>query len=211
MVLLICEPFRIVPFVIVNPVYEIAVYHNQMTIDELDANGRRAFLEWHMNLARHTQRKLMDTRELRVYKADLLPLNIRNRWADYFKAHDILYAFWSAKAATSTLEVKMSNEDSEEESASLDLDTIPRCIMYGRDELLMRLQAEAESIVAQTRTSTPEEDHDASSSDFVFLVAEHVVVWFVMERVPLEEHWYTPGKAKKMIISEGLTSAIALI
>ncbi|CAD6266841.1 unnamed protein product [Miscanthus lutarioriparius] len=112
---------------------------------------------------------------LLVNKADLLPLNIRKRWADYFKAHDILYVFWSAKAATATLEGKKLSGYSEEESASLDLDTK----IYGRDELLMKLQAEAESIVAQRRTSTSVDDQEASSSDSVSSVAKHVVVGFV--------------------------------
>ena len=140
---------------------------------------------------------------LLVNKADLLPLNIRfvssprdsivcylyclrtdiictivqcrKRWAEYFKAHDILFVFWSAKAATATLEGKKLSGYSEEESASLDLDTK----IYGRDELLMRLQTEAESIVAQRRTSTAEEDHDVSSSDYVSSVAKHVVIGFV--------------------------------
>uniref|UniRef100_A0A0A9DZR0 Uncharacterized protein n=1 Tax=Arundo donax TaxID=35708 RepID=A0A0A9DZR0_ARUDO len=44
---------------------------------------------------------------LLVNKADLLPLNIRKRWAYYFKAHDILYVFWSVKAATATLELDL--------------------------------------------------------------------------------------------------------
>jgi large subunit GTPase 1 len=83
--------------------------------------------------------------------------------------------FWSAKAATATLEGKMLSGYSEEESSSLDLDTK----IYGRDELLMRLQAEAESIVAQRRTSTTEEDPDVSSSDSVSSMAKHVVVGFV--------------------------------
>jgi large subunit GTPase 1 len=83
--------------------------------------------------------------------------------------------FWSAKAATATLEGKRLNGYTEDESSSVDLDTK----IYGRDELLMRLQAEAESIVAQRRTSTTEEDPDVSSSDSVSSMAKHVVVGFV--------------------------------
>uniref|UniRef100_A0A0A9CFJ6 CP-type G domain-containing protein n=1 Tax=Arundo donax TaxID=35708 RepID=A0A0A9CFJ6_ARUDO len=112
---------------------------------------------------------------LLVNKADLLPLNIRKKWAEYFEAHDILHVFWSAKAATAILEGKTLSGYSEEEAASLDLDTK----IYGRDELLTRLQAEAESIVAQRRTSTTKEDRDVSSSDSVSSVAKHVVVGFV--------------------------------
>ncbi|CAN6339020.1 unnamed protein product [Urochloa humidicola] len=244
-------------------------WHNQMTVEELDANERRAFLVWRRNLARLEENDklvltpfeknidiwrqlwrvlersdllvmVVDARDplfyrcpdleayakeidehkrtmLLVNKADLLPLNIRKRWADYFKAHDTLYVFWSAKAATATLEGKKLSGYSEEESASLDLDTK----IYGRDELLMRLQAEAESIVAQRRTSTTEEDHDLSSSDSVSSVAKHVVVGFVgypnvgksstINALVGEKRTgvtHTPGKTKHfqtLIISEELT------
>jgi len=141
----------------------------------------------------------------------------RKRWADYFKAHDILSVFWSAKAATATLEGKKLSGYSEEESASLDLDTK----IYGRDELLMKLQAEAESIVAQRRTSTTVDDQEASSSDSVSSVAKHVVVGFVgypnvgksstINALVGEKRTgvtHTPGKTKHfqtLIISEELT------
>lgn len=104
---------------------------------------------------------------------------------------------------------------SEEESASLDLDTK----IYGRDELLMRLQGEAESIVAQRRTTT-EEDRDVSSSDSVSSMAKHVVVGFVgypnvgksstINALVGEKRTgvtHTPGKTKHfqtLIISEEL-------
>ncbi|XP_062204190.1 GTPase LSG1-2-like [Phragmites australis] len=244
-------------------------WNTQMTVEELDANERRAFLVWRRNLARLEENDklvltpfeknidiwrqlwrvlersdlvvmVVDARDplfyrcldlelyakeidehkrtmLLVNKADLLPLDIRKRWADYFKAHDILYVFWSAKAATATLEGKKLSGYSEEESASLDLDTK----IYGRDELLMRLQAEAESIVAQRRTSTTEEDHDISSSDSVLTVAKHVVIGFVgypnvgksstINALVGEKRTgvtHTPGKTKHfqtLIISEELT------
>ncbi|KAF7070213.1 hypothetical protein CFC21_075756 [Triticum aestivum] len=109
---------------------------------------------------------------LLVNKADLLPLNIREIWADYFKEHDILHVFWSAKAATATLEGKMSS--GKEDSASSDMDTK----IYGREELLTRLQAEAKSIAAQ-RTSASKGEQEASSTDSVSSVAKHVVAGFV--------------------------------
>jgi large subunit GTPase 1 len=124
--------------------------------------------------------------------------------------------FWSAKAATATLEGKKLTGYSAEESASLDLDTK----IYGRDELLMRLQAEAEFIVAQRRISTTEEDPDVSSSDSVSSIAKHVVVGFVgypnvgksstINALVGEKRTgvtHTPGKTKHfqtLIISEEL-------
>ncbi|KAF8655674.1 hypothetical protein HU200_060994 [Digitaria exilis] len=101
---------------------------------------------------------------------------LMKRWDDYFKARDILYIFWSAKATNATVEGKKLSGCSDEESASLDSDTLK---IYDRDELLMRLQAEAESIVTQRRTTTTEEDHDVNSSDSVSSVAKHLVVVFV--------------------------------
>ncbi|KAF0914710.1 hypothetical protein E2562_031214 [Oryza meyeriana var. granulata] len=154
---------------------------------------------------------------LLVNKADLLPVNIRKKWAEYFEAHDILYVFWSAKAATATLEGKKLSGYSEEDFASLDLDTK----IYGRDELLMRLQTEAECIVAQRRASATKEDRRASSSDSVSSVAKHVVVGFVgypnvgksstINALVGEKKTgvtHTPGKTKHfqtLIISEELT------
>ncbi|XP_047048572.1 GTPase LSG1-1-like [Lolium rigidum] len=201
-------------------------WHNQMTLEELDASEGQAFLVWRRNLARLEENDkivltpfeknidiwrqlwrvversdllvmVVDARDplfyrcpdLEVYakeidehkrtmllvnKADLLPLNIRKRWADYFKKHDILHVFWSAKAATAKLEGKMSDGHSGEDSVSLDMDTK----VYGRDELLMRLQTEAKSIVAQRKTSTVKQGHEASS-DSVSSTAKHVVVGFV--------------------------------
>ncbi|XP_006664755.2 GTPase LSG1-2-like [Oryza brachyantha] len=153
---------------------------------------------------------------LLVNKADLLPINVRKKWADYFKAHDILYVFWSAKAATATLEGKTLGGYSEDDSASLDLDTK----IYGRDELLMRLQTEAECIVAQRRASATKEDQIASS-DSVSSVAKHVVVGFVgypnvgksstINALVGEKKTgvtHTPGKTKHfqtLIISQELT------
>ena len=72
----------------------------------------------------------------------------RRKWADYFKQHDILYLFWSAKAATAVLEGKKLSSQTMEESDT-DLDTK----IYGREELLVRLQGEAEYIVSQKATS----------------------------------------------------------
>ncbi|KAM0910491.1 hypothetical protein ACQ4PT_014114 [Festuca glaucescens] len=111
---------------------------------------------------------------LLVNKADLLPLNVRRKWADYFKQHDILYLFWSAKAATAALEGKKLSGYSMEESDT-DLDTK----IYGRDELLVRLQGEAEYIVSQKGTPVAREDHGSNSSDSASARPKHVVVGFV--------------------------------
>jgi len=85
----------------------------------------------------------------------------------------------------------------------------------------MKLQAEAESIVAQRRTSTSVDDQEASSSDSVSSVAKHVVVGFVgypnvgksstINALVGEKRTgvtHTPGKTKHfqtLIISEELT------
>ncbi|CAH9072623.1 unnamed protein product [Cuscuta europaea] len=84
---------------------------------------------------------------LLVNKADLLPLSIRKKWAEYFHRHDILYVFWSAKAATeahaekevSALKIQVNDlqEESDDEDTRI----------YGREELLARLLSEAEDIV----------------------------------------------------------------
>ncbi|XP_074294973.1 GTPase LSG1-2-like [Silene latifolia] len=89
---------------------------------------------------------------LLINKADLLPHAIRLKWAKYFNDNDILFLFWSAKAATATLEGKnlpsLDNEDTLQESEDIDTK------VYGRDELLARLQFEAEEIT-RLRKSGP--------------------------------------------------------
>ncbi|KAK1287020.1 hypothetical protein QJS10_CPB19g01316 [Acorus calamus] len=92
---------------------------------------------------------------LLVNKADLLPFNVRQRWAEYFHLHGILYLFWSAKAATAALEGKQLNvawedQNSRHKPAPPEIDTK----IYGREELLARLQSEAEAIVISSRSST---------------------------------------------------------
>lgn len=173
-------------------------WNAKMTVEELDANERRAFLVWRRSLARLEENEslvltpfeknldiwrqlwrvversdllvmVVDARNplfyrcpdleayareidehkrtlLLINKADLLPYTVRLKWAQYFKLHDILYVFWSAKVATAELEGKNPVSSSVE---SIDTDTK----LYTRDELLSRLQSEAEEIVVRRTNS----------------------------------------------------------
>lgn len=113
---------------------------------------------------------------LLVNKADLLPLVVRKKWAEYFKSNEILFLFWSAKSASAILEGKMLNKQ-EEHSTLSDPDTK----IYGRDELLSRLQAEAEAISCSRKDTTEKETHGSYSlySSSVPTTSKHVVVGFV--------------------------------
>ncbi|KAH6831980.1 P-loop containing nucleoside triphosphate hydrolases superfamily protein [Perilla frutescens var. hirtella] len=91
---------------------------------------------------------------LLVNKADLLPLSVREKWANYFHQHGILFVFWSAKAASAALEGK----DLSIQQDLADAETK----VYGRDELLARLQSEAEDIVSMRSQS---KSTDSGSSD----------------------------------------------
>ncbi|CAI9271140.1 unnamed protein product [Lactuca saligna] len=174
-------------------------WNAKMSVEELDANERRAFLVWRRSLARLEENDslvltpfeknldiwrqlwrvversdllvmVVDARDplfyrcpdleayareidehkrtlLLINKADLLPNPVRQKWAEYFKLHDILYVFWSAKVATAELEGKKAPVP----VSSSDTDTK----LYSRDELLSRLQSEAEEIV-EMRTGTTE-------------------------------------------------------
>lgn len=167
-----------------------------MSVEELDANERRAFLVWRRSLARLEENEnlvltpfeknldiwrqlwrvlersdlivmVVDARDplfyrcpdLEVYvqeinehkrtlllvnKADLLPLSVRDRWAEYFCLHDILYVFWSAKAASAALDGKDIGALCEMQNGHKLSDADTK--IYGRDELLARLQSEAEEI-----------------------------------------------------------------
>ncbi|KAL8483463.1 hypothetical protein ACS0TY_026230 [Phlomoides rotata] len=182
-------------------------WNTNMTVEELDDNEKRAFLEWRRNLARLEDNEnlvltpfeknldiwrqlwrvlersdllvmVVDARDplfyrcpdleayareidehkrtlLLVNKADLLPFSVREKWAEYFSLHGILFVFWSAKAASAVLEGKILGQSLNMRSSqqeSTDDDTK----VYGRDELLGRLQSEAEEIVSmrsQSRSS----------------------------------------------------------
>ncbi|XP_021857865.2 GTPase LSG1-2 isoform X2 [Spinacia oleracea] len=102
---------------------------------------------------------------LLINKADLLPYSIRLKWAKYFHDHGILFVFWSAKAASAALDGKVLDvskhmqEDTVQESED---DTK----VYGRDELLARLQFEAEEIMS-LRKSGPEATDSSDSHSLV--------------------------------------------
>ncbi|KAK7324825.1 hypothetical protein VNO77_28696 [Canavalia gladiata] len=89
---------------------------------------------------------------LLVNKADLLPVSVREKWVKYFCAHNILYIFWSAKAASAALEGKRLW--SPLETDDLRRNNNPDTQIYDRDELLARLQSEAEEIVLMRRKSS---------------------------------------------------------
>ncbi|KAL2328397.1 hypothetical protein Fmac_021824 [Flemingia macrophylla] len=119
---------------------------------------------------------------LLVNKADLLPASIREKWAEYFRANDILFIFWSAKAATAVLEGKKLGLSWEDDN--MGRPNSPDTKIYGRDELLARLQSEAEEIVDRRRNSgssdaapsnvkSPAENAAGSSS------SSNVIVGFV--------------------------------
>ncbi|KAK9279871.1 hypothetical protein L1049_013554 [Liquidambar formosana] len=88
---------------------------------------------------------------LLVNKADLLPFSVREQWAKYFRHHEILFVFWSAKAASAALEGKNLSVPLEMQNSAQEDDADTK--IYGRDELLARLQSEAEQIAMMRRES----------------------------------------------------------
>ncbi|XP_022141967.1 GTPase LSG1-2 [Momordica charantia] len=89
---------------------------------------------------------------LLVNKADLIPYSVRKKWSEFFGLHEILYVFWSTKAASATLEGKKLSsrwDTNEPENGMDDTDTK----IYGRDELLARVQYEAEQIAERRMKS----------------------------------------------------------
>ncbi|KAI4322488.1 hypothetical protein L6164_022178 [Bauhinia variegata] len=119
---------------------------------------------------------------LLVNKADLLPASIREKWAEYFRTHDILFMFWSAKAASAALEDKKTSSSFNVDNLETtnDLDTK----IYGRDELLARLQSEAEEIVEMRRKSSssgtgPSSIHSSSENGASSSSSSNVIVGFV--------------------------------
>ncbi|XP_058105262.1 GTPase LSG1-2 [Magnolia sinica] len=203
-------------------------WNAKMTVEELDANERQAFLFWRRSLARLEENEklvltpfeknldiwrqlwrvlersdllvmVVDGRDPLFYrcpdleayaceinehkrtllllnKADLLPFEVRQRWANYFRLHGILFLFWSAKAAAAALEGKKLSSPWAQDSSVTNADTK----IYGRDELLARLQTEAEAIVAsralvhKSKGPAHSPNHGTGSPS-----SKHVVVGFV--------------------------------
>ncbi|KAM2700811.1 hypothetical protein EV2_002702 [Malus domestica] len=111
---------------------------------------------------------------LLVNKADLLPLSVREKWANYFCSQDILFVFWSAKAATAATEGKnlssLWTEDNLHESED------PDTKIYGRIELLARLQSEAEEIVRLRKSGSSDSRSGSVGGNSA---SSNVVVGFV--------------------------------
>lgn len=151
---------------------------------------------------------------LLMNKADLLPYNVRVQWAKYFRDHSVLYLFWSAKAATATL-------DGKNLTMSMETDTIPEesddtldVKIYGRDELLARLQFEAEDIASMRKHVGPSNSVSDSSSGVVtvgFVGYPNVGKSSTINALVGQKRTgvtSTPGKTKHfqtLIISEKLT------
>lgn len=83
---------------------------------------------------------------LLLNKADLLPEKLRSAWADYFDRQQVVYFFWSAKAAS--------------EAQQLEKEGLPvfrpickdrRAVVLSTDELLDALEAEAKGAAAEAR------------------------------------------------------------
>ncbi|WCJ40123.1 hypothetical protein M5689_021054 [Euphorbia peplus] len=90
---------------------------------------------------------------LLINKADLLPISVRRKWAEYFRHNEILFIFWSAKAASADFEGKKLKEVWKGQANLEEVDD-PSIKIYGRDELLSRLQAEAEEIVKRRQSGS---------------------------------------------------------
>lgn len=215
-------------------------WNAKMSVEELDANERRAFLVWRRSLARLEENDslvltpfeknldiwrqlwrvversdllvmVVDARDplfyrcpdleayarevdehkrtlLLINKADLLPYSVRLKWAEYFRLHGILYLFWSAKAATAELEGKQPVSSSSPLQESVNDDTK----IHNREELLSRLQSEAEQIVlrrtkarSQSRSKSQSQSQQSQSQSNVAKTSyqepsiDHVTVGFV--------------------------------
>ncbi|KAM7522634.1 hypothetical protein LguiA_012536 [Lonicera macranthoides] len=143
---------------------------------------------------------------LLINKADLLPFDVRKKWAEYFRGQGILFLFWSAKAATAILEGKTSTFPSETEEP-VDGETK----IYGREELLARLQSEAEEIASMRRKLEADATNTSRSVTVGFVGYPNVGKSSTINALVGEKRTgvtSTPGKTKHfqtLIISSKLT------
>lgn len=96
--------------------------------------------------------------------------------------HKILFVFWSAKAATAELEGKLHTDQWKMQNNMRKSDD-PETKIYGRDELLARLQYEAEEIVKMRKsgsdTSTSSNIHSPRNNAEGTSAPKSVMVGFV--------------------------------
>ncbi|XP_052204380.1 GTPase LSG1-2 [Diospyros lotus] len=157
---------------------------------------------------------------LLINKADLLPSSIRDKWAKYFRLHGILFVFWSARAASAALEGKKHRFPLEMQNDLQEFDDAHTKI-YSRDELLARLQSEAEEIAMTRRKSFSNHVHSPGENAAPNTASGSVIVGFVgypnvgksstINALVAEKRTgvtSTPGKTKHfqtLIISDELT------
>ncbi|KAH7524389.1 hypothetical protein FEM48_Zijuj06G0114100 [Ziziphus jujuba var. spinosa] len=110
---------------------------------------------------------------LLINKADLLPESVRKKWAEYFHLQNILFLFWSAKAASASLEGKKLIAPWKTQNNLQDSDD-PDIKIFGRDELLARLQFEAEKVVKRRKESGSSSSRSGNVADI-----QNVIVGFV--------------------------------
>ncbi|KAL0650989.1 hypothetical protein Bca4012_093680 [Brassica carinata] len=200
----------------------------EMSVEELDANEKQAFLNWRRMLivmvvdardplfyrcpdleayAREIDehKKMM----LLVNKADLLPPEVRAKWAEYFRRNDILFVFWSAIAATAVLEGKVLKEQWRKADNFQNTDD-PEVVIYGRDELLARLQSEAQEIVRARNSRAPVDETQRENAVVGFVGYPNVGKSSTINALVGQKRTgvtSTPGKTKHfqtLIISEEL-------
>ncbi|KAA8544362.1 hypothetical protein F0562_022370 [Nyssa sinensis] len=119
---------------------------------------------------------------LLINKADLLPFSVRDKWAKYFRHHGILFLFWSAKAASAALEGKKLSIQLEMQNKLQESDGADTKI-YDREELLARLQSEAEEIATMRKSGSssvgPSNTHLLGESIAGNTASGSVIVGFV--------------------------------
>ncbi|EPS59426.1 hypothetical protein M569_15382, partial [Genlisea aurea] len=122
----------------------------------------------------------------------------RENWSKYFRRNGILFLFWSAKAASAALEGEKPDRSQDPADSYTKI--------YGRGELLARLQSEAEEVVVSGRSDPAKRPvvvgfvgypNVGKSSTINALVGE--------KRTGVTS---TPGKTKHfqtLVVSDGLT------
>jgi large subunit GTPase 1 len=101
----------------------------------------------------------------------LIGFACREKWAEYFRLNEILFVFWSAKAASAALEGKWFSDEQKMDN--------PDTKIYGRDELLARLQCEAELIVTRRGKSGSTNVQSPGGNAAESSASKNVVVGFV--------------------------------
>jgi large subunit GTPase 1 len=117
---------------------------------------------------------------LLVNKADMLTLEQRQAWADYFEAAGISYKFFSASLAKEMNEARAEEEEGEEEEEESDEEDQPAVLSTGLAKKTEKLDLEDEENEEEVETEEDEDDEELEEESTRILTVDELEALFLL-------------------------------